>query len=110
MVGFDQFARPMVLASQGALEERRRWRARLEAGRTKQPGLTYLYGATLEQRAGDTWAKVRTQGSGQLFQNVGIEGWALLPQGKGTLEAGEEVEVELFHRPAFRPLAPSDGA
>ncbi|MHB8873400.1 MAG: molybdopterin molybdotransferase MoeA [Myxococcaceae bacterium] len=103
MVGFDQFARPMLLALQGALEERRRVRARLDLAKSKQPGLTYLYGAALEQRGSETWANTRTKGSGQIFQNVGIEGWALLPRGVGELASGEEVEVELFHGARYSP-------
>lgn len=106
MVGFDQFVRPMLHALQGVLEDRRRVRARLDTARTKVASLTYLYAAALESRGAETWVRTRTKGSGQIFQNVGAEGWCLLPQGRSELTAGDWVEVELFDGASYRPVGP----
>ncbi|MBN1208276.1 MAG: molybdopterin molybdotransferase MoeA [Myxococcaceae bacterium] len=102
-VAFDQFGRPLLLALQGVREERRRLRARLSEGRHKQAGLTYLITTTLEHREGGglPWARLRPQGAGQLLQNVGAEGFAVLPPGRADFAEGDEVEVELFDRPRY---------
>ena len=95
-VGFDQLARPILLARQGAVELRRRVRVRLEGNRHKQAGLAYLLSARLEDRDGEQWARIRPQGAGQLFQNVAMDGWVVLPPGRADFVHGEWVEMELF--------------
>lgn len=108
-VAFDQLARPVLLKHQGVLEHRRRARARLAEPRHKQAGLTYLVTVSaLESRGdgGEPWAHLRPQGAGQLLQNVGAEGWAILPPGRADFAEGETVEVELFDRPTFTPWEP----
>jgi len=104
-VAFDQLARPMLLGRQGVREERARLRVRLDAPRHKQAGLTYLMSARLEPTEdGLPWARIRPQGAGQIFQNVGAEGWAVLPAGRADFEQGESVEFERFSRPRYLPL------
>ncbi|MBU8897278.1 molybdopterin molybdotransferase MoeA [Corallococcus sp. M34] len=106
-VAFDQFARPLLLQHQGVHEHRRRVTARLTESRHKQAGLTYLLTvAALEARGdgGAPWARLRPQGSGQILQNVGAEGWAILPAGRADFAEGDHVEVELFDRPTFSPV------
>ncbi len=93
-VGFDQLARPLLLARQGAVELRRRTRVRLDGDRHKQAGLTYLLSARLEDRDGEAWARLRPQGAGQLLQNVGMDGWVELPPGRADFTHGEWVEME----------------
>jgi molybdopterin molybdotransferase len=105
-VAFDQLARPMLLKLQGVVEKRRTETVRLDTPRKKQPALAYLLAARREERNGELWAQVRPQGAGQIFQNVGAEGWVVLPPGKGEFAAGERVEMELFERSAFLPLPP----
>ncbi|MDY7231292.1 gephyrin-like molybdotransferase Glp [Hyalangium rubrum] len=102
-VAFDQLGRPLLLGLQGVREERRRVRARLSEERHKQAGLTYLITTTLEHRddGGLPWARLRPQGAGQILQNVGAEGHAVLPPGRADFAAGDEVEVELFDRPRY---------
>ncbi len=95
-VGFDVIARAVLLSRQGLVEERRRVKALLAQPQVKQPALTYLLSATLEEREGQRWAQPRPRGGGQLVQNVGREGWAHLPAGVGQLAAGDEIELELF--------------
>ena len=117
-VGFDQLARPVLLARQGAAEHRRRMRVRLDDNRHKQAGLTYLLSARLEERDGEQWARIRPQGAGQLLQNVSMDGWVILPPGRADFSHGEWVELELFanatwtsHSVASPLRAPtSDGA
>ncbi|HET9451908.1 MAG TPA: molybdopterin-binding protein, partial [Aggregicoccus sp.] len=91
-VAFDQLGRPLLLALQGVREERRRLRVQLEEARHKQAGLTYLLSARSESGR----ARIRPQGAGQLLQNVGAEGWVVLPAGRADFAAGEEVALELF--------------
>ncbi|MBJ6760832.1 molybdopterin molybdotransferase MoeA [Myxococcaceae bacterium JPH2] len=105
-VAFDQLARPLLLRHQGVHEHRRRITARLTEARHKQAGLTYLLTVSaLESRGdgGDPWARLRPQGSGQILQNVGAEGWAVLPTGRADFAEGDRVDVELFDRPTFTP-------
>ncbi len=106
-VGFDQFARPLLLKHQGVTEERQRVRVRLDEGRHKQAGLTYLIGATLETREdGGVWARMRAQGGGHLLQNIGAEGYVVLPSGRADFASGDEVDFERFDRPRFLPVEP----
>lgn len=102
-VAFDQFGRPLLLRFQGVSEERRRLRVRLSERRHKQAGLTYLITATVEHREGGglPWARLRPQGSGQILQNVGAEGFVILPPGRADFAEGDEVDVELFDRPRY---------
>lgn len=102
-VAFDQLGRPLLLRLQGVHEERRRLRARLSSGRHKQAGLTYLITTTVEHREGGglPWARLRPQGAGQILQNVGAEGFAVLPAGRADFSEGDEVDVELFDRPRY---------
>jgi molybdopterin molybdotransferase len=102
-VAFDQLGRPLLLRLQGVHEERRRLRARLSSGRHKQAGLTYLITTTVEHREGGglPWARLRPQGAGQILQNVGAEGFAVLPAGRADFSEGEEVDVELFDRSRY---------
>lgn len=102
-VAFDQLGRPLLLKLQGVREERRRLRVRLSEARHKQAGLTYLITASVEhpEDGGLAWARLRPQGAGQLLQNVGAEGFALLPPGRADFAAGDEVELELFERPRY---------
>jgi molybdopterin molybdotransferase len=102
-VAFDQLGRPLLLKRQGVLEERRRVRVRLSEPRHKQAGLTYLITASVEHREGTglPWARLRPQGAGQILQNVGAEGYAVLPPGRAGFAEGDEVDLELFDRPRY---------
>jgi len=101
-VAFDQFARPLLLRHQGVREQRRRVRARLDEGRHKQAGLTYMVTGTLEPHEdGQVWARIRAQGGGQLLGNVGAEGHAILPPGRADFAEGDTVDFECFDRPHY---------
>ena len=107
-VSFDQLARPLLFKRQGVLEERQRLRVRLDSERSKQAGLTYLISGTLELREdGHTWVRLRPQGVGQLFQNIGAEGYAVLPPGRADFAPGDTVDFERFDRPRFLPVEPT---
>jgi molybdopterin molybdotransferase len=102
VVAFDQLVRPILLALQGVVEERQRCTVRLDAAKHKQAGLTYLLSARLVRLDSEKMiARVRPQGAGQLLQNVGADGWVLLPQGRADFDAGEEVTMELFAGSSF---------
>jgi molybdopterin molybdotransferase len=105
-VAFDQLGRPMLLALQGVREERRRLRVRIAGSARKQAGLTYLITATLEhpEEGGLPRARLRPQDAGQILQNVGAEGLAVLPPGRADFEDGDEVDLELFDRPRYVAL------
>lgn len=103
-VGFDQLARPLLLARQGAREIRRRLPVRLDSPQSKRAGLTYFLSARLEVRGGELWARVRPQGAGQLLQNVASDGWVELPRGKADFAAGETVNLESVHGSAYVAL------
>jgi molybdopterin molybdotransferase len=106
-VGFDQLARPLLLRHQGVTEERQRLRIRLDEARHKQAGLTYLLSASLEMREdGGVWARPRAQGGGHLLQNIGTEGYVVLPPGRADFASGDEVDFERFDRPRFLPVEP----
>lgn len=100
---FDQFARPLLLKLQGVLEERRQVEVRLDAARHKQAGLTYLLAARRSRRDGEEWAEIPRQGAGQIAQNVGSEGWVVLPPGQADFRAGDRVTMELFSGATTRP-------
>lgn len=100
-VAFDQLARPMLLKRQGVIEHRQTIEVQLDAAQHKQGGLTYLLSAVVAERGKDRWATLRAQGSGQLRQNIGADGWAILPPGRADFEAGDRVAVELFAKPSY---------
>jgi molybdopterin molybdotransferase len=101
MVGFDQFARPILLKQQGVLELRQSVEARLASVQHKQAGLTYLLSAQLARRDGSLSAITRPQGSGQILHQVGAEGWVVLPPGRADFAVGEMVRMELFANAQF---------
>lgn len=103
-VGFDQLVRPMLLARQGVAEVRKKVHVRMDSPRSKQPGMTYLLAARLEFREGVAWARIRPQGAGQLFGNVAMDGWVVLPRGRGEFVEGELVELHLLHGSEFVPV------
>jgi molybdopterin molybdotransferase len=103
-VAFDQLARPAILKHQGVIETRQVADVRLGSGQKKQAGLTYLLAAKRHVREdGQLWAEIRPQGAGQLFQNVGADGWVVLPPGRGEFFAGEVAQMELFACASTRP-------
>jgi molybdopterin molybdotransferase len=105
LVAFDQFARPLLLRHQGVREERVRVRARLDEGRHKQAGLTYLVTARLEQREdGTLWTRLRAQGGGHLLGHLGASGQVVLPPGRADFAEGEEVDFECFDRADCLPV------
>lgn len=105
-VAFDQLARPLLLEHQGVTEERQRVRVRLDEERHKQAGLTYLISATLETREDGVWARLRAQGGGHMLQNIGAEGYVVLPPGRADFASGDEVDFERFDRSRFLPVEP----
>lgn len=109
-VAFDQLARPMLFKRQGVRERRQTARAILSAAQHKQAGLTYLLSARLQRAAsGAPTAVVRPQAAGQLLQNIGADGWIILPQGRADFAQGEEALMELFAGSEFSAFAEDVG-
>jgi molybdopterin molybdotransferase len=107
LVSFEQFARPALLKMQGA---RHIFRPRLvaRAGETldTDPEKTVFVRVRVEGLAeGEpTVVKAGGQASNVLSATAAADGFAVVPRGTGTIEAGEEVSVEMYKWPESREL------
>jgi molybdopterin molybdotransferase len=93
MVTFLLFARPALLALQGAEPHARRIRAELTRAMPRTPGRDELVRVTLD---GSRATPTGPQGSHRLSSMLGAGGLAIVPAGEGELAAGTEVVVELL--------------
>jgi molybdopterin molybdotransferase len=93
MVTFLLFARPALLALQGADPSARRTRLPLAQAVPRTPGRDELVRVTV---TGDTLTLTGPQGSHVLTSMLGADGLARIPAGDGDLAAGDIVEVELL--------------
>jgi len=108
MVTFVLFARPALLAQQGAPPHARRTGARLAAAAQRLPGRDQAMRVRLSPgrtspgppptgASGGPWATATgPQGSHQLTSMLDADGLALVPAGEGELPPGTEVTVELL--------------
>jgi molybdopterin molybdotransferase len=107
LVSFEQFARPALLKMQGA---RHIFRPRLvaRAGETldTDPEKTVFVRVRVERLADGepTVVKAGGQASNVLSATAAADGFAVVPRGIGTVEAGEEVSVEMYKWPESREL------
>jgi molybdopterin molybdotransferase len=93
MVTFLLFARPALLALQGADPQARRRPARLTEAMPRTEGRDELVRVRLD---GARATPTGPQGSHQLTSMLGADGLAIVPAGTGELPAGAEVVVELL--------------
>ncbi len=93
MVTFLLFARPALLALQGADPSARRVRLPLAEAVPRTPGRDELVRVTI---VGDALRLTGPQGSHVLTSMLGADGLARIPAGDGELPAGDVVEVELL--------------
>jgi molybdopterin molybdotransferase len=93
MVTFLLFARPALLALQGADPQARRRTARLTQAMPRTEGRDELVRVVLD---GPGATPTGPQGSHQLTSMLGADGLAIVPAGTGELPAGSEVVVELL--------------
>jgi molybdopterin molybdotransferase len=93
MVTFLLFARPALLALQGAEPHAPRIRAELTQAMRRTPGRDELVRVTLD---GSRATPTGPQGSHRLSSMLGAGGLAIVPAGEGELAAGTEVVVELL--------------
>ena len=99
MVTFLLFARPALLALQGAEPAAARRTARLAVAVPRTPARDEAVRVTLHD--GEHGLEARPtgpQGSHVLTSMLGADGLALVPAGDGDLPAGAAVEVELLER------------
>jgi molybdopterin molybdotransferase len=110
LVSYEQFARPALLRMQGA---RAVLRPRLvaSAGETldTDPAKTVFVRVLVEGLAKGVPTVVKSggQASNVLSAAASADGFAVVPRGTGTVEAGGEVSVEMFKWPESREW--SDG-
>lgn len=98
MVSFELFARPAILKmlGQGDLRPCTIQATMMEDVRGKA-GSRYYLRVVLEEREGRSYARLTgEQGSGILLSMVRAQGLAVIPEEKGSLRAGEMVEVILL--------------
>jgi molybdopterin molybdotransferase len=98
MVTFQLFARPALLALQGAPPDAARAEAALAQPVPMSRGREQALRVRLEPAAGGGWSAALTgaQGSHRLSSMLGANALALVPPGEGELPAGERVTVELL--------------
>jgi len=98
MVTFQLFARPALLALQGAAPQAARLGAVLAQPVARNPRRDQALRVRLEPSPGGGWRAALTgeQGSHQLTSMLGADALALVPAGEGDLAAGVPVEVELL--------------
>jgi molybdopterin molybdotransferase len=105
LVSFEQFARPALLKMQGARAVLRP-RIVARAGETldTDPGKTVFVRVRVDGLAAGepTVVKAGGQASNVLSATAAADGFAVVPRGTGTVEAGEEVSVEMYKWPASR--------
>jgi molybdopterin molybdotransferase len=97
MVTFLLFARPALLAMQGAPPKRRRTTAILDQEYSKPPGRAHAIRCRLTLRE-DGWhvRPTKEQTSHILTSMLGAEALALIPADSRTVPAGMPVEIELL--------------
>jgi molybdopterin molybdotransferase len=98
MVTFQLFARPALLALQGAAPEPTRLTAVLAQPVARNPRRDQALRVRLEPSTGGGWRAALTgeQGSHQLSSMLGADALAMVPAGEGELAVGEPVQVELL--------------
>ena len=95
MVTFVLFARPALLALQGADPGMPRERKRLTRALARHAGRDECVRVCLD---GDEATPTGPQGSHVLTSMLGADALALVPRGEGELPAGSEIEVERLPR------------
>jgi molybdopterin molybdotransferase len=95
-VTFSLFARPALLAFQGAgRSHRRSWQATLGVAVARNPRREQALRVRLEQRDSVTVAVPNgPQGSNMVTSLLGADALAMIPSGDGALEAGTRVALE----------------
>jgi len=95
MVSFELFARPAILKMLGIADlSQPTLRATMLEDVRGKPGFRYYLRVALEMREGSYYARLTgEQGSGILLSMVRAQGLAIIPEDKGSLRAGESVQV-----------------
>jgi molybdopterin molybdotransferase len=97
IVTFQLFARPALLALQGASPEAARVTAAMSEAVPRNPNRDEAVRVRLEETEGGRNAvPTGEQGSHQLTSMLGADGLAMIPAGEGEVAPGETVVVELL--------------
>ncbi len=105
MVAFEQFVRPALLKMMGATKLfRPRIRGTLAEPVSTDPEKTVFLRMAVhpERRGGWRAAPAGGQGSHVLSALASADGFAVIPRGVADVEAGAEVDLEMFRWPAAR--------
>ena len=105
LVSFEQFVRPALLKMQGADEIHRRQSPALAAERfvTDPEKTVFLRVQRVGERDGLTQVALSGgQSSNVLSAAAAADAFAVVPRGRGVVEEGERVMIELFKSPSAR--------
>ena len=102
MVTFLLFARPALLAMQGADPAATRGSAAMASEYAKKPGRAHAVRCRLEVGPQGWLARpTKEQGSHVLTSMLGADALAIIPGASGTVAAGERVTIELLGAPTI---------
>ncbi|RLI96084.1 MAG: molybdopterin molybdenumtransferase MoeA [Candidatus Aenigmatarchaeota archaeon] len=97
MIGFEVFARPLILRMLGLEEERPRLRAKITRRVAGVLGRKVFLRVKVYEKSGEFYAEpIRTTGSGVFTTMTEANGYVIIPENREGLEENETVTVYLF--------------
>ena len=97
IIGFEVFARPLILRMLGLEEERPRLKAKITRKVAGVLGRNVFLRVKVYERNGEFYAEpVRTTGSGIFTTMTEANGYVIIPENREGLEENETVTVHLF--------------
>ena len=97
MIGFEVFARPLILRMLGLEEERPRLRAKITRRVAGVLGRKVFLRVKVYEQNGEFYAEpIRTTGSGVFTTMTEANGYVIIPENREGLEENETVTVYLF--------------
>ena len=97
MIGFEVFARPLILKMLGLKEERPKLKAKITRRVAGVLGRKVFLRVKVYERNGDFYAEpIRTTGSGIFTTMTKANGYVIIPENREGIEENEIVTVHLF--------------
>jgi len=97
MIGFEVFARPLILKMLGIKEERPKLKAKITRRVAGVLGRKVFLRVKVYERNGDFYAEpIRTTGSGIFTTMTKANGYVIIPENREGIEENEIVTVHLF--------------
>ena len=97
MIGFEVFARPLILKMLGLKEERPKLKAKITRRVAGVLGRKVFLRVKVYERNGEFYAEpIRTTGSGIFTTMTNANGYVIIPENREGLEENEIVTVHLF--------------